>query len=84
MFDQKGRDIVCASVTSAVQLCANGITEICKEKANLQVSENEIRLLLENPDCKESALCFVEALYLHLHLLSEDYPGTVQISNVEV
>ena len=29
-YDDYGHDIVCASVTSAVQLTANGITEVLK------------------------------------------------------
>jgi len=82
-FDRRGRDIVCASVSSAVQLTANGITEILKGKAQVSVEDNLVKLLLTDGKDK-GADAFLEALKLHLQLLSEDYPGTIHISCVEV
>lgn len=82
-FDRCGRDIVCASVSSAVQLIANGITEILKGEAQVSVEDNLVRLLLKDGRC-EGADAFLKALKLHLQLLSEDYPGTIHISCVEV
>ena len=35
-YDDYGHDIVCASVTSAVQLTANGITEVLKLPAKVK------------------------------------------------
>ena len=42
-----GKDIACASVTSAVELTADGITEILGLPAELNLQENEIRLLFD-------------------------------------
>ena len=42
-YDDYGHDIVCAPVTSAVQLTANGITEVLKLPAKVDVEENLIR-----------------------------------------
>ncbi|WMJ23063.1 ribosomal-processing cysteine protease Prp [Paludicola sp. MB14-C6] len=78
-----GLDIVCASVTSAVELTANAITEILKVPATVGVFENEIRLSL--PDCdNSSAVDFLKALRLHLELLSQDYKDHIRLTDLEV
>ncbi len=78
-----GEDIVCAAVTSAVQLTANGITEILSGQGKVTVSENLISIRLSGSPTKESEH-FLQALYLQLSLLAEDYPGTIQVIVSEV
>lgn len=82
LFDKHGNDIVCAAVSSAVQLTANGITEIIKEKPHIEVEQNHISLKLIQ-QCKPAS-DFLEALKLHLGLLAEDYPNTIEITVLEV
>ena len=82
-YDDYGHDIVCASVTSAVQLTANGITEVLKLGAQVDVGENEIKMTLDRADAKKGQ-AFLQALLLHLNLLSEDYEGTIQVNLSEV
>lgn len=82
-FAEYGQDIVCASVTSAVQLTINGISEILKVDSRIKVLDNSVSIMLpENPN--SSTIAFLKALYLHLELLSQDYNGTIKITNVEV
>ena len=40
-YSESGSDVVCAGVTTAVQLTANGITECACVPANVEVKENE-------------------------------------------
>lgn len=82
-YDDYGHDIVCASVTSAVQMAANGITEVLKLGAQVDVGENEIKMTLDRADAKKGQ-AFLQALLLHLNLLSEDYEGTIQVNLSEV
>ena len=82
-YADAGRDIVCASVTSAVQLTANAITEQFGEKAEVTVEENRISLLLPSNAGEEAAL-LLEALLEHLKILAEDYRNTIQIIVSEV
>lgn len=70
-LDDLGKDVACAAVSSAVQLTANGITEICGGKARVNVTENEISLLLESDDASCKAM--LQSLLLHLKCLEEDY-----------
>lgn len=81
-YDNFGNDIVCASVSSAVQYCANTITECFHIKADIIVEENLIKLSLLVSD--KSAEKLLEGLFLHLTILSEDYEGTIKITTSEV
>ncbi|MDD3193301.1 MAG: ribosomal-processing cysteine protease Prp [Oscillospiraceae bacterium] len=82
-YADKGQDIVCASVTSAVQLTANAITEQFRERAQVTVGENQISLRLKSDAGREAAL-LLQALLEHLTILSEDYKNTIQIIVSEV
>ena len=82
-YDDYGHDIVCASVTSAVQLTANGITEVLKLPAKGDVEENLIRVTLPSRQ-REKGQPFLQALLLHLRLLAQDYEGTIQVNLSEV
>lgn len=81
-YAEYGQDIVCAGVTSAVQLTINGITEILQLPADVEVEDNLISILLS--DCDDKAVAFLEAFALHMTLLSQDYQGTIQLTDTEV
>ena len=78
-----GRDILCAAISSAVQMTANGITEILKREAKVEAKGVTVTLQLEN-DPDEMACAMIGALKLHLELLKEDHPKNIQISCTEV
>ncbi len=78
-----GNDVVCASVTSAVELTANGITEILKIPASVGVFENEVRVDLP-AGAGLDAERFLQALRLHLALLQQVYPENLQLTDTEV
>ena len=81
-YADTGDDIVCASVSSAIQLVANTITEVLKIDAEVKVLNDEIQLKL--PDFDINAVNLLEGLKLHLTVLSEDYEGTIKITTSEV
>ncbi len=82
-FADFGQDVVCAAVTSAVQLTANGITEVLKAPCQVSVLQDKIVLTLPGGST-DGAQAFMEALKLHLAILSEDYPGTIEVFVSEV
>lgn len=82
-YAEYGSDIVCASVTSAVEMAANGITEILKVPAVVGAFENEVRLMLPEGNYPE-AVHFIVALRLHLGLLSQDYAENLRLIDMEV
>ena len=82
-YADAGEDIVCASVTSAVQLTANTITEIFGVAAEIKVLENVIECKLPR-DASPEAHKLLEGLKLHLEILAEDYEGTIDVKVLEV
>lgn len=82
-YADAGEDIVCAAVTSAVELTANAVTELLRVPARLEVTENQV--LLELPKaCAPEAVLFLKALRLQLKLIREDYSECISVSDVEV
>lgn len=81
-YEDSGKDIVCAAVTSAVQLTANGITEILHFPADVAVLENAVTLQTKDPS--EEAEHFLQAFQLQLEVLEEQYPSFIQIRYLEV
>ena len=81
-YEDSGKDIGCAAVTSAVQLTANGITEILHFPADVAVLENAVTLQTQNPS--EEAEHFLQAFQLQLEVLEEQYPSFIQIRYLEV
>ena len=77
-----GEDVVCAAVSSAVQLTANALTEVLGTAARVRVSENTVSIVPEAGEQRSQA--FLQSLLLHLELLAEDYPGTVKVTISEV
>lgn len=83
-YGDYGQDIVCASVTSAIQLTANGITEAAGVEADVRAEENLVSLTFPDGCKDETAQKMLAALRLHLTILSHDYPKTIEITDLEV
>jgi uncharacterized protein YsxB (DUF464 family) len=80
-YADAGEDIVCAAVTSAVQMAANGITEILKIPMPITVEENLLKFTLPK-EADATARAFLLALRLHLEILSQQYENTIAITEV--
>jgi len=80
-YADEGHDIVCAAVSSAFQLCANGITEVLGEDALVIVNENQTSIALPQ-GTQAAAVSFLSALQLHLSLLQEQYPKNIKLTNM--
>lgn len=80
-YADAGQDIVCAAVSSAVQLSANLITDTFQEKAKVTADE-DITIRLKSNTGNGAAV--LNGLCTHLRYLSEDYPGTITIEITEV
>lgn len=71
-YGTAGNDIVCAAVSSCVMLTCNAITDFFKADADIVISENEIRLVLN--DENGCAKRLIWALYDHILYIAEDHP----------
>lgn len=81
-YADSGNDIVCAAVSSAVQLTANIITEGFHIDADVSADSNTIICKLKCEDNSSSAV--LNMLKEHLIILSEDFPKTIKITTLEV
>lgn len=72
-------DIVCASVSSAAYLTANGITEVVFCPAEATVDEKgEMRFILKDRT-NDAAVKMIRSLIFHLEHLAQDYPENLKV-----
>lgn len=84
-YADKGKDIVCASVSSAVQMTANTITDIIGEKADVKAAGDNISLRLNmSGETNDSVQAVMKGLHLHLSILSDQFEGTIRVEDSEV
>lgn len=82
-YDDAGKDIVCASVTSAVQMAANGLTELSGARCESRAENGTVTVTLDGAPSEKTELLF-NSLYLQLGLIEEGYPAAIGIKLVEV
>lgn len=83
LYDDFGKDIVCAAVSSAVELTANTITEIFGFDAEVS-AENNVVILKTADSAEDNLQKIYRGFLLHLETLSEDFKGTIKIKFTEV
>ena len=86
MFAGSGQDIVCASVSSAVMLIANLLTENFNVRSDVKVDENRITVSVtdnreEYLDAADKLLC---GLAQHVEMVSEEFEGCIKSAYSEV
>ncbi|MDR1354479.1 MAG: ribosomal-processing cysteine protease Prp [Oscillospiraceae bacterium] len=81
-----GKDIVCAGVSSAVQMLINGITEILKLRCELEKNNNEVRLAITDTSASnlQAGLLFMEAFFLHISILGKENSNAITVEVMEV
>jgi uncharacterized protein YsxB (DUF464 family) len=77
-----GQDVCCASVSSAVMMAANTVTEAFKIEAKVSVGENEIMLKL--PKTEENGDKILLGLITHMYFLSEEFSGRIKVRVNEI
>ncbi|MGN0687638.1 MAG: ribosomal-processing cysteine protease Prp [Oscillospiraceae bacterium] len=70
-YGTAGNDIVCAAVTSAVELTCNTITDFFSANAVVDVFENEVRLELRQDDIPSQRL--LASLYAHIENIAHEH-----------
>ena len=74
--DELGR-LVCASVSSAVYMVVNTITDIVGDKAD--VVEKDGMMAVRLLSVSEKSKVILEGLSLHLQQLSKQYPSCIKV-----
>ena len=81
-YAESGYDIVCAAVSSAVELTCNLITESFGIEAEVTAKENKVSCKVSKPE--EMTEKLIGMLKIHLGYISEEFPKTIKITNSEV
>ena len=83
-YDEHGKDIVCAAVSSAAYMVANTITDVLSIDADVQVHDDG-QMYLRVPD-KSVYLCeiLLKGLKNHLILMEESYSRNLKVNYEEV
>ena len=76
-FADIGKDIVCASVSSAALMAANTITEIIGAKADANADNGAMLFMVDEP-CERTETV-LKGLELHLTELAKQYPENIKI-----
>jgi hypothetical protein len=82
-YEESGKDIVCAFVSSAAYMTANTITEVMGVEAQAEADEGDMMFRIGRKDaekCKE----LLEGLRLHLLNTEEQYPQYLTVKTTEV
>ena len=82
-WDEQGKDIVCAAVSSAAIMAANTVTEIQHIKADITDRDGFLQFDLSGSEAR-SAEAVLEGLRLHLTALSEECPQFINVKISEV
>ena len=86
-YGEVGKDIVCASVSSAVQLVCNTITESFKSPVEISVDKKmgiSLKLVSYSNSNDVYSILLIEGFKLHLETLLEDFPKNIKIKITEV
>ena len=85
-YGEEGTDIVCASVSAAVNLAVTTIVDVMGVKAKVKVKEDEARITLRLPaSCEEhedSVQDLLTGLMLTLCSARDDYPDYIEVMEV--
>ena len=75
---ERGRDIVCAAVSSAAYMAVNTVTEILGCEVQAEVRDGYMKISLRGD--ADAAKDIFSGLMLHLTELSKDYPDFIRIT----
>lgn len=81
-YEDYGKDIACASVSSAIQMASNAITDVFGFEAEISANNNTVFLKTNSSDIILQKL--YKALIIQLELLSQDFNETIKIKYTEV
>jgi len=82
-YDEAGKDIICAFVSSAAYMAANTITDIIRVTSQTDVSDGDMCVRISRKDaqrCKD----ILDGLKLHLLNTEEQYPEFLKVNISEV
>ena len=84
-YAEKGGDIICAAISSAVQVAECTINDVLGNHANTKVIEDEPRITLTLPavcDDEDAVQAVLTGFMLTMCSLRDDYPEYIEVMEV--
>ena len=84
-YEEAGKDIVCAAVTTAVRFAECTISDVLGERAKTRVKEDEARISLTLPatcENEEAVQAVLTGMMLTLCSLRDEYPDYIEVLEV--
>ena len=84
-YAEEGSDIVCASVSAAINLTECTVNDICGARAKVRVEEAQARITLTLPascDEEEAVQAALAGLMVYLTGLRDEYPDYLDVLEV--
>ncbi len=86
-FEDIGKDIVCASVSSVYFMALNGIENVLNIKFGYSIDDAFAQFILPddlNDEETDKINILLESMFLFLKDLEAQYPGNVKVTELEV
>jgi uncharacterized protein YsxB (DUF464 family) len=81
-YAESGQDIICAAVSSAVELAECIINDTMYADAKVSVNNKTAAVSLAIKENDENARAVIEGLKIYLTYLSEQYPENIRVREV--
>lgn len=84
-YGEEGADILCAAITSAVNLTECTVNDVCGARAKVRVDEKNASITLTLPavcDEEESVQAALSGLMVYLIGLRDEYPDYLEVLEV--
>ena len=81
-YAEEGSDIVCATVTTAISIAANTITDVLGVRAKLKVKDDEAQITLTLPasyEQEEAVQAVLQGMMLTLMSWRDQYPENLEV-----
>lgn len=80
-FDEYGKDIVCAAVSSATSMTVNGLCEILKSDLETETKSGILKVYIKRPDDESEK--FLKAYMLQMRNINSEFPKNIKVTEEE-
>ena len=81
MYDEYGKDIVCAAISSIVMTTVEGIASIDESSINIEEEKDKLTIIINKHSDITDKL--IQNMLTLLHELMKKYPKNIKITNKE-
>lgn len=76
-YDEPGKDIVCAGVSTLVQTLVQSIGELTSDKIQYSMSPGTVDIRFRN--LSERAQALTDSFFVGIRMIADEYPENVQL-----